>query len=124
MAKLPPLKRVLSLDLSDAPKWFTAYLGIANNFFQNLWNALDHNLTLQDNVRSQIVEVGYVGGSELSLSTTLGQPLIGIVVLQVQGPPVTAAVFLNWEQIGQVINIKEVFGLTAGERYKLRLLFV
>lgn len=106
------------------PPWFRPVIGVVNSFFQNVWNALNHDLSLQDNLRNQIIDIDYVGGSLINITTKLIQPLVGIVVLQAFGPGVTGGVFVVWTQIGKVITVSQITGLTSGNEYKLRLLLV
>lgn len=95
-----------------------------NSFFQNVWNALNHDLSLQDNLRNQIVDINYVGGTAMNITTKLDVPLVGVLVLQAFGPGITGAVFVEWTQIGKIITVSQITGLTAGNEYKLRLLLL
>lgn len=124
MAKLPPLKRLYDSDIPGAPKWFKDIVLLLNNFFQNVTQALNKNLTFQDNIRSQIIDIKHVGGTTANITTNLNIPLSGILVLQASGSSFTGGVFVNWKQLQQVIEITEVTGLTAGQEYNLRLLLI
>lgn len=121
MASLPPLKRLYESDIAGKSANLLVFL---NNVFQNLWNTLNRNLTFQDNIRSQIVDLSYVGGSAINISSNLKAPLIGIIPIAVGGEALTGGLSIRWQQTGQVIEIKQITGLTAGAQYQLRLLLI
>jgi len=122
--RLPPLKRLVKAELVGLAGWFEPVLVLLNNVFQVIWQSLDRNITLQDNIRCQIAEVGYIGGSAITLSTNLTSPIMGILILEVSGEGITAASMPIWKQVGQTIEISSITGLTAGNSYKVRLLLV
>lgn len=119
--QLPPLKRIYESDLGQG---FTQLVIFLNNVFQMLWNTLNRNITFQDNIRSQVVAFNFVGGSTINISSTLKGPLIGIIPLQVAGGAITGGISVIWQQIGQVVEIKEITGLAAGSQYNIRLLLI
>ena len=121
MSLLPPLKRIYEQDVENS---ISPLLALLNNIFQSLWNALNRNLTFQENIRSQVINIDYVGGSTINISTNLKAPLLGVLVLQTAIGPVTGGVMAVWQQTGQVVEIKQITGLTAGSQYKLRLLLI
>lgn len=124
MAKLPPLKKLYDKDIEGAAAWAKKLLIVINSFFQHTSEALNKNLTFQDNILSQIVDLDYIGGTAVTLSTKLRQPLTGMLVLQVSGLTITGAVQPIWMQIEQRIEITSFTGLTTGNQYKIRLLFI
>jgi len=124
MAKLPPLKRIVQEELTGMAAWFRPVIILLNSFCQNVWQALNNGLSLQDNLRCQIFETTYVGGTPLNITTSLTAPLVGILLLQVSGAGIVGAVQVIWSQIGPVITVSNITGLTAGNQYKLRLLLL
>lgn len=122
--KLPPLKRLFDKDLMPMPQWFQPMLLLCNSFFQNVWQALNSQITFQENVRSQIIDFNYVAGSAIKLTTTLPEPLIGVILLQIGTGPIGGGVTVVWQQIEKTIEIKQITGLTNGEQYNVRLLLI
>jgi hypothetical protein len=120
MAKLPPLKRLMFPVDNDPQRLFTAL----NSFFQNVFQALDGQLEFGQNVKSLILELQVVGGEALVLANPMDRPPIGCLVLQTIGEGVTAAVQPLWQQSGNDIVISAFTGLTAGNNYTIRVLFI
>ena len=118
------MKRLLDQDLVGMAAWFRPALVVVNNFFQNVWQALNNGLSIQDNLRAQIVDLDYVGGTAMNITTSIREPLIGILVLQVAGNGILGAVQVIWSQIGPVVSVSQIVGLTVGENYKLKLLLL
>ena len=119
MAKLPPLKRIHKEDLKEAPGWIPKLLIPLNSFFQNVWQALDHGLTLQDNFDVKVVDVTFVGGQVLELPNNLGRPITAILAAQSSlGGQVV------WRQIGDKIEISNLTGATPGVSYAVRLIIL
>jgi len=119
MAKLPPLKRIHQEDVPEGPKWLQKILIPINSFFQNVWQALDHGLTLQDNFDVKIVDVTFVGGQVLELPNNLSRPITAILAAQssIGGQVV-------WRQIGDKIEISNLTGATPGVSYAVRLIIL
>lgn len=120
--KLPTLKRLAISDVKDAPRWMDSVMFTLNNFFQYLFSALDHNLSFQDNISCQIVEVKRAAPFEdFKVVSKLAKP-IGVLLLGVSGVGATSPV-LSWRQDRDNLLIS-VSGLTDGNEYNLRILVI
>lgn len=124
MAKLPPLKRIHTEDLQDAPRWMQRVLRTINSFFQNTWQALDKGLTLQDNFNSAILDVQITGGETVTFPSPLQVPVTAALVGKITGPAISSGVSVIWRQIEQNIEITEITGLQAGEQYVVKIILL
>lgn len=139
MAKLPVIKRVLREDIPNAPDWIGKLLYPVNLFFEQVFNALDKNLTLSENIQSQIKTVSFTtssayDGTEANFDTvsfSLDLPVKpqGLFIMQmlVDADNFTAietAPFVNWLEINGTVNIYLVTGLSASTSYNMTVLLV
>lgn len=124
MAKLPTLKRLNRDDIKGAPGWANVLLTTINSFMDYVFKALDKDLTFEDNFSGTIVTLEYTGGDTLTVGSPLNRPVVGILLLSIQGEGLTAANSVQWRQIGQDIEITSVPGTTNGNVYSVKLLIV
>ena len=139
MARLPLIKRILKEDLPESPDWTTRLLYPLNLFFENVYNALDGNITFGDNIESQTKEVTFQTSSAydgtqanfdvIQFPNGLKRSPNGMLLLQITQvedafTSITTAPYVNWLSVNQVINIYLITGLTASKSYKLRVLLI
>lgn len=124
MAKLPPSKRIHLQEIQEAPTWIQRILITVNSFMQNVWEALNNGLTFQDNFDAKIVETSFTGGDTLVVQNPLNRPIVTILVAKITGGALTGGVTPVWQEIGQKVEITDITGLTAGQTYNVRLLFL
>jgi len=125
MALLPSLKRIQREDVPDSPKWVLRLLVPINNFFQNVYNVLTHNVTFQDNFRAEIMEITVDGNSpstSFELPARIPQP-IGVLLLSTD-TPYSSGASISWQQVGNELQILNITGLDPLEQYTLRILVV
>lgn len=135
MAKLPSIRRLLKEDFQDAPNWLDRLLNTLNLFMENVYLALNRNLTFPENVRSQKKTFKITAGAsaaantyEFALENTWRpEGVILMKAAQISGSyvPVTSAVFMSW-RIGDANNlvIDAVTGLTNGVTYEFTVLVI
>jgi hypothetical protein len=68
MARIPPLRRLLSEDFSDQSSWIGKLLEPINNYFEQNTSALTKNLTINDNFSGSIRTVDIDGTFPVRLS--------------------------------------------------------
>ncbi len=131
--KLPSIKKILREDLKDAPDWVNGLIDPLNNFMETVYQALNKNLTLNENINSFTTELNYRTVSTyptdqptLSFMNTLKTRPFGIQIMQILDkstylPPSGAVGVLPWTYSGNQIDIHTIQGLTADTLYILRL---
>ena len=139
MARLPLIKRILKEDLPEAPDWVTRLLYPLNLFFENVYNALDGNITFGENIESQSKQITFTTSSTydgsqanfetISFPNELRRAPNGLILLQItqiEGTftSITTAPFVNWLNVNNIINIYLITGLTASKSYRLKILLI
>lgn len=139
MAKLPVIKRVLREDIPDAPDWIGRLLYPMNLFFENVYNALNRDLTFSENIRSQTKTINFSTSSaydgtaanfetlEFSLEgvpSPQGLFILSLVEDADNFTPIEGSPFMNWQAINGVMQISLITGLTASKTYNLNVLVI
>ena len=112
--KLSPLKRLAAAELPLVPR---PLVEVLNSFLQGVWQALQGQLTFEENIRCQIIDRDFTGGENLVVASTLKTPVRGIIC--VKGLQVT-----DWQQVGEKVEILQVTGIGTGETRRIRLLLI
>lgn len=139
MAKLPVIKRVLREDIPSAPDWIGRLLYPMNLFFENVYNALNSDLTFSENIRSQVKDISFTTSSAydgtaanfetLEFTIELGSFPQGVFILSLvedtdNFTPIEDSPFINWQAINGVMQISLITGLTASKSYILKVLVI
>ncbi len=130
--KLPSIKRILKEDLKDAPKWVDGIIEPVNSFMQAVYQTLNHNVTLTENIASFVKELTYttpsgypIGLEQVRFKNQLKVKPIGVLALQVYDrssyTPAVGPVYVPWVEDDGDIIISAVTGLAASKSYLLRL---
>lgn len=130
--RLPTQKKILREDLKDAPGWVSGIIDPINSFMENVYQSLNKNITLQDNVASNIKEITYRTDSSypspqevVTFQNTLRASPIGIVLLQVYDKanytPPPGPVYIPWVNDNGTITISTITGLEADKAYLVRM---
>ena len=135
MAQLPQQRRISREDFTEAPHWFDKMILILTSFMNDVYQALNGNLTFADNVSGMIKSFRITAGAAAANNTftfthTLKKKPEGVLLMQVTAvsgnySPVTSAVTLSWRlnDDGQIV-IDAITGLTNGTSYDLRVLVI
>lgn len=130
--KLPATKRILREDLRDAPGWVNGIIGPVNSFMESVYQSLNHNISLTDNIASFVKEITYktnstypTGMAQITFRNELKTKPIGVVVLQVYNradyTPAPGPVYVPWvENVGDIV-VSTITGLEADRNYMIRL---
>jgi hypothetical protein len=133
MARLPPIRR---LTKEDFPELANLLGPAVDKLFQPLndhmaavYAALGKGLTVSDNFAGEVKTIDMEPTFPVRFNTTVPSKAVGIVVLQAKDLATTptllqAAVFPEWEQIGQQVTLKACSGLLPSHRYRLTLLIL
>lgn len=134
MANLPTVRRISREDLRDknAPKWVDQFLRLLNNFFENVYSALNRNLTFGDNIRTQEKAFTITAGAtptDNTFSFVLGLPVAptGLWVTKAietsdSSAPVSGAVYAWWRRESATVFIDSITGLTNGTQYTITVM--
>ena len=132
--KLPSLRRVFSSDFPAEFKQFTDQLGILfNSNLEALYNALNNNLTFEDNFNATVINVNVsvsstgVPNQTTSFKLAPNQKTVsGVFVINAFGTNdnsilPNAAPFVSVVQSGNFVTIRNIRGLTPSVQYTLKL---
>lgn len=132
MAKLPPTKKILREDVKDAPAWITAVIEPFNSFAENVYQALNKNITFSENLSAFVKELSYKTTSlypvaeRVEFSSELKVKATGLQVLQAVEKstyrPAPGPVYAPWVESNGVIMVSAITGLEADKTYVIRLL--
>lgn len=130
--KLPTSKKISREDLKDAPPWVSGIINPVNSFMETVYQALNKNITLQENINSFIKELPYITDStypvaqNVKFQNVLKTKPIGVVVMQAFDKatytPAIGPVYVPWIEINNEIIIGSITGLEASKEYTIRLL--
>ena len=130
--KLPSQKKILREDLKDAPDWVNGIIEPVNNFMESAYQALNKNITYNENIASQIKELivktpsTYPVMENIEFMSTLRTKALGVQVMQVfekaNYTPAPGPVYVPWIENNGNIVIHPITGLEASKTYIVRLL--
>lgn len=131
MAQPPSVQRLYSDDYKGAPNWFKlAFLNTLNLFVFPVYNALNKNLTMGQNLNEMPVTFQLTGSATPTnntisfISPIQGDPIgVNVINVQITGVPTTtyptAAVQCFWSFDGTSIQIGAITGLSNGVNYSI-----
>jgi hypothetical protein len=138
MAGLPTTKKIYRSDLgSNIPLWVDNLLSPLNTFIEQVYTAFDKNLTIPNNISSQIETIefttraGYSSQEfdEISIKRKIPRyatfAMIGNVI-DYTNPQrkFTTPIFLSWSDDNGTIKIRYISGLTNSTKYKIYILIL
>lgn len=130
--KLPTQKKILREDLKDAPAYVNGIIEPVNSFMESVYQALNKNITLGENIASFLKELIYTtpstyptGVENVLFQNTLRTRPIGIFLMQVYDRttyvPPPGPVFIPWVDDNGTLVIYPITGLEASKTYLIRL---
>jgi hypothetical protein len=135
MAVLPTLTRIQKEDLGqNVPNYIANILAVMNQFMEEIYNSYNKNLTLNDNISSQIKTLDittvstYSTGTftEIKFSSSLKNRMSILLVGQViqeDDPSVKYNYcFPSWVDNNGLITIRYISGLSNSKKYKITFL--
>lgn len=133
MGRIPTLKRLITEDFKDQKSWIGKLLQPLNQFLETVNASLDHGLTFEDNIASEIKTLTFrndTGVFPLKFLSKLGKKpkglwVINAVDLEDAPSTLTTAVYADWgyNQDGQ-IQINNFSGLTSARNYAITLIVI
>lgn len=131
MASLPPFRQIQFSQVVGAPPWFSAFLQTLNQFLSAVYDIVNKNTQLTEQVPAQYVTqtivVGPTGAfaAPQFLCSLLAQPRAVLLTrtLCVNGNLGTSAISLNqWSLVAGMIKVESLVGLQPGNTYQLTFL--
>jgi hypothetical protein len=128
---IPAFKRILKTDYAQQFQAMIDSLAYSiNNAIESLNNAMDNNISLADNILCTVktinvqVNANGVPTTALSFPLTFTGQILGVTVLNAVNQTnsisyPSAAVYINWTQTQNGIQINSVTGLTAQSQYNI-----
>lgn len=130
--RLSTQKRILREDLKEAPGWIDGLIDPLNNFMESVYNALNSNLSIGENIMGFYQDVVYKTPSTYPVMDTvkfinrLKVPAKNVQIAQVYEKntyiPAEGPCFAPWIENSGTIFIYPVTGLVANKIYIVRFL--
>lgn len=130
MAKLPVVKRLLQEDMKGAGSWISKLLFPLNLFMSNVYSALNHGLTFQDNMLAQIKTLSIKGSNPTTQfpwpysTIPVGVSIIATVDTSALPLTVTTAVTCAWSVSAGIVSIDNITGLDSKRTYSITFLVI
>jgi len=134
MAGVPSIRRILREDLREAPSWIEKLISPLNMFMDSVYTALNKNLTFGENIKGQIksftIEAGAASTDNVfEFPATISGPQGVILLAAVQQgttytPLITSPQISSWSYSDNTVYIDSIAGLTAGEKYNIKVLVI
>lgn len=130
--KLPGFKRLYTQDFSQEFKGLIEKMSFFfNNGVEVLYNALNNNITLSENIAGKLAEFDVKLSSGVpTVSTSFAidntRRVIGLEVLKVDNNTSSnvfpsGGVFITWDQNNNTVLIKHITGLNNTDSYTIRV---
>lgn len=125
--KLPQLTKLRKEDLGDTPAWFDKVIYSFNRLADAVYNSLNGALTVKDNLSGKVFELD-IQTTDLPYKIDSQKVITDLWVSSIREvsgsrADFTTAVWADWVYDASTTNlvIYNISGLTAGKRYKIRL---
>lgn len=131
--RIPAIKRLTTEDFKDQTSWIGKLLQPLNEFMATVVQSLNKGLTFSDNFNAQIKELEFTlqasGTYPLKFLVTTSSKPTGLWVLRaehVAGTPstFTTAVWADWYYQDGQVYIKNLSGLTTGQKYRISVIII
>ena len=134
MSKLPSIKKILKEDIKDSPAWMDPVLYVINRFMEEVYGALNKDITFQDNIAASIKTITFTTKSTYPVFEVqkIANPNktspIGVVLLkaanQSNNQIIGNAIGVDWDFLEGNIRILNVSGLLPNIKYQLSFLVI
>lgn len=134
--KVQSFKRITTESVSEENVEVVDVIGYSvNTFAEEVINALNKNLTVEDNLNMEFKEIEVIVNNngaptkDLQFTTNLRTRLKGMSVIKAENSTnsnsyLTGSPFVVFSQSGQLLTVKQVTGLIANNKYKITLLLI
>ena len=133
--RLPSQKKLLREDLKDFPEGSVSMINTINSFFETVYQALNRNITFQDNFASFVYVFTYrtpttypASVPAVEFTNTLKTKPVGLWAIQVYDKsnykPAAGPVYVPWIENNNLIQMGTITGLEADKSYLIRVVVV
>ena len=136
MATVPDIKRLRAEDFPEDQQELVSKLAFAlNSFMDQTVALLDGNLD-SANIAREIKDINFTTDGSgapsslpLKITTSLNRKPVGVICIKAENLTNTltypsGAPWVSWTLSGGVISITNITNLTAGEKWRLRLMII
>lgn len=141
MAKLPNVKSISREQFKEPPSWIDLLLSPINQFFELIYNALNRDITFNENIRCQLKTITFTTPStydgtysatkftSISFPRTIGTTAIGLwpinfYEVSTNTVYLTTAPIINWFDNNGIITINFIGGLSASKKYTFNVVVI
>ena len=127
---LPDTRRLNREDFQDAPNWIDPMLTVINAFMDSVYNIMNRNISLTQNLNIQIATINVETDSNgdikpVKLKTTVRGRVAGVTVIRVITTDTSSiSPFVSFTQNEDILTISNIASLNNSEKYKIILLVI
>lgn len=127
---LPDTRRLNREDFQDAPNWIDPMLTVINAFMDSVYNIMNRNISLTQNLNIQIATINVETDSNgdikpVKLKTTIRGRVAGVSVIRVITTDTSSiSPFVSFIQNENILTISNIASLNSNQKYKIILLVI
>jgi len=127
---LPDIRRLNREDFQDAPNWIDPMLTVINAFMDSVYNIMNRNISLTQNLNIQIVTINVETDTNgdikpVKLKTTVRGRVAGVSVIRVITTDTSSiSPFVSFTQNENILTISNIASLNSNQKYKIILLVI
>ena len=127
---LPDTRRLNREDFQDAPAWIDPMLVVLNAFMDSVYNIMNRNISLTQNLNIQIATINVETDSNgdikpVKLKTTVRGRVVGVSVIRAISTDTSSiSPFVSFTQNENILTISNIASLNSNEKYKIILLVI
>lgn len=127
---LPDTRRLNREDFQDAPNWIDPMLTVINAFMDSVYNIMNRNISLTQNLNIQIATINVETDSNgdikpVKLKTTIRGRVAGVTVIRVISTDTSSiSPFVSFTQNENILTISNIASLNSNQKYKIILLVI
>lgn len=127
---LPDTRRLNREDFQDAPNWIDPMLTVINAFMDSVYNIMNRNISLTQNLNIQIVAINVETDTNsdikpVKLKTTVRGRVAGVSVIRVITTDTSSiSPFVSFIQNENILTISNIASLNSNQKYKIILLVI
>lgn len=126
---LPDSRRLNREDLQDAPAWVDPMLTVINAFMDSVYNIMNRNISLTQNLNIQIATINIETDSNgdikpIRLKTSIRGKVVGISTIRVISTDLTVSPTIYFTQNEDILLISNIASLNNNEKYRIIILII
>lgn len=127
---LPDVRRLNREDFQNAPDWLDPMLNVLNSFMDSVYNIMNRNVSLTQNLNFQIYSMSLETDSNgdikpLKIKTTVRGKVVGIIPVRIISTDTSLlSPFIYFTQSEDTLTITNIANLNNDQKYKIIVLIV